>query len=92
MYSYSNDHMERGKEMEAEARDMYIFLSDLELARVGFLRSGSGSGRSSDSLIGKDGMLEIKTKLAHLQCELLHCDEFPAEHTRRAVPGPTVGG
>ena len=30
MYSYSNDHMERGKEMEAEARDMYIFLSDLE--------------------------------------------------------------
>jgi hypothetical protein len=79
MYSYSNDHMERGKEMEAEARDMYVFLSDLELTQVGFIRNGR-KGCSPDSVIGNDGMLEIKTKLAHLQCEVLACDEFPAEH------------
>lgn len=79
MYSYMNNHMERGKEMESEARDMYVFLSDLEPTRVGFIRNGQ-KGCSPDSLIGADGMLEIKTKLAHLQCEVLHCDEFPLEH------------
>jgi YqaJ-like viral recombinase domain len=79
MYNYSNDHMERGKEMESEARDMYIFLTDLETQRVGFIRNGQ-KGCSPDSLIGADGMLEIKTKLAHLQCEVLACDEFPSEH------------
>lgn len=79
MYSYSNDHMERGKEMEAEARDMYVFLTDLETQRVGFIRNGQ-KGCSPDSLIGANGMLEIKTKLAHLQCEVLACDEFPSEH------------
>jgi len=79
MYSYSNDHMERGKTMESEARDMYVFLSDLELHQVGFIRNGR-KGCSPDSLIGNDGMLEIKTKLAHLQCEVLDYDEFPAEH------------
>lgn len=79
MYSYSNDHMERGKEMEVEARDMYVFLTDLEPIRVGFIRNGR-KGCSPDSLISNDGMLEIKTKLAHLQCEVLLCDEFPTEH------------
>ena len=79
MHSYSNDHMERGKTMETEARDMYVFLTDLELYQVGFIRNGR-KGCSPDSLIGSDGMLEIKTKLAHLQCEVLDYDEFPAEH------------
>lgn len=79
MYSYSNDHMERGKVMEAEARDMYVFLTDLEPNQVGFIRNGK-KGCSPDSLIANDGMLEIKTKLAHLQCEVLDYDEFPAEH------------
>lgn len=79
MYTYSNAHMERGKEMESEARDMYVFLTDLDLQRVGFIRNGN-KGCSPDSLIGNDGMLEIKTKLAHLQCEMLDYDEFPSEH------------
>lgn len=79
MYTFQNDHMQRGKEMETEARDMYVFLSDHELHQVGFIRNGS-KGCSPDSLIGNDGMLEIKTKLAHLQCEVLEHDEFPAEH------------
>src|SRR6185503_15969852 len=40
MYSFQNDHMQRGKEMESEARDMYVFLSDHELRQVGFIRNG----------------------------------------------------
>lgn len=78
-YEYSNAHMERGKEMEEEARDLYAMLTDLEPKRVGFIRSGD-KGCSPDSLVGDVGMLEIKTKLAHLQIECLIDDELPSEH------------
>lgn len=79
METYSNDHMARGKAMEDEARDLYAFMRDTEPQRVGFIRNGS-KGCSPDSLIGNDGMVEIKTKLPHLMVELLRKDAFPPEH------------
>lgn len=79
MDNYTNHHMERGKEMEAEARDLYAMVSDVEPVQVGFLRRGD-AGASPDSLIGDTGMLEIKTKLAHLQLECLLSDRLPPEH------------
>lgn len=78
-YNYQNEHMERGKEMEAEARDWYTFAFNVEPQRVGFIRNGN-VGCSPDSLIGDDGMLEIKTKLAHLQADVLLGKELPPEH------------
>jgi hypothetical protein len=78
-YNYTNDHMERGKEMEAEARDLYTFKTDIEPQQVGFIRNGS-VGCSPDSLVGDKGLLEIKTKLAHLQLEVLLDDVLPPEH------------
>lgn len=77
--SYSNDHMERGKAMEAEARDLYVFMKDSEPNQVGFIRNGE-KGCSPDSLIGGSGMLEIKTKLAALQIECILADKLPSEH------------
>ena len=78
--SYSNAHMERGKEMEGEARKCYDFLMPgAELRRVGFIVNGP-KGCSPDSLIGENGMLEIKTKLPHLMVDWLLKDEFPSEH------------
>lgn len=79
MWSYNNEHMERGKVMEDEARDWYAFASDAEPRRVGFIRNGN-KGCSPDSLIGDTGMLEIKTKLAHLQADVLLSKELPSEH------------
>lgn len=79
MWSYSNEHMERGKAMEAEARNLYSMVSDLEPVQIGFMRRGD-AGASPDSLVGNDGLLEIKTKLAHLQLDVLLTDEFPSEH------------
>lgn len=78
-YHYNNDHMERGHEMEPEARDLYSMITDYEPVRVGFMRRGD-TGASPDSLIGNDGLLEIKTKLAHLQLDVLLNDELPSEH------------
>lgn len=77
--SYKNEHMERGHEMEAEARDMYEFMTDLDTRRVGFLRNGD-KGCSPDSLVGEVGGCEIKTKLPHLQLDVLLRDRLPPEH------------
>jgi hypothetical protein len=79
MYSYNNDHMERGKVMEDEARELYGMVMDVEPMRVGFMRRGD-AGASPDSLIGDDGLLEIKTKLAHLQLDCILAGEVPSEH------------
>lgn len=77
--NYTNGHMDRGKEMEAEARELYALTRDVELDRVAFIRDGS-VGCSPDSLIGDDGGMEIKTRLAHLQVELLELDRLPPEN------------
>lgn len=79
MENYTNGHMERGKVMEDEARDFYSFMKDAEPRRVGFIVNGP-KGCSPDSLIGDDGMLEIKTALPHILIEKLLRDDFPPEH------------
>jgi hypothetical protein len=76
---FSNAHMDRGKEMEPDARNLYSFRMDVEPELVGFIRNGR-KGASPDSLIGANGMCEIKTKLPHLQAEVLLADKLPPEH------------
>jgi len=74
-----NRHTERGKAMEGEARDAYALIADVVPVQVGFLRRGR-VGCSPDSLVGEDGALEIKSKLPHLQLEVLESGEVPPEH------------
>lgn len=77
--SYSNAHMERGKAQEADARNLYAFHRQVDPELVGFIKNGP-KGCSPDSLIGKNGMLEVKTKLSHLQLEVLLANRVPPEH------------
>jgi hypothetical protein len=77
--SYSNGHMERGKAMEADARDLYEMLHEADLEQVGFIRHGQ-KGCSPDGLIGLPGAVEFKSKLPHLLIDLLLKDVFPPEH------------
>jgi hypothetical protein len=76
---YSNAHMERGHEMEADARNLYAFRLDVDPLQVGFIRNGD-QGCSPDSLVGDEGMCEIKTKLPHIQAEVLLSGRVPPEH------------
>lgn len=91
MESYSNEHMERGKVMEAEARDLYAMVKDADPQRVGFMRRGD-AGASPDSLIGTDGLVEIKTKLPHLQIEVLLANRLPPEHVAQVQGQLWVSG
>lgn len=88
---YSNAHMERGKVMEQEARDAYAFLQDVEPAQVGFIKNEL-AGASPDSLVGDAGLLEIKTKLPHLQLDVLLRDELPSEHVAQVQGQLWVSG
>lgn len=79
--TYTSHHMQRGREQEAEALDYYAWLTETELERVGFVFDPlSRCGCSPDALIGKDGMVEVKTRVAALQVELLALGGIPSEH------------
>lgn len=77
--TYKSADMERGNLMEEEARNHYAFMHDADPQRVGFAINGQ-KGCSPDSLIGDNGMLEIKTQRGDLLIETLLKDEFPPEH------------
>ena len=77
--SFSTAHMERGNLMEPEARSAYEFMHEVTCEQVGFMREGD-KGASPDSLVEADGLMEIKTKLPHLQLEVILKDEVPSEH------------
>lgn len=82
--TFSNDHMVRGQEMEATARDTYAFTHDIEPEIVGFIKGTTKNGFvgcSPDGLVGTTGMVQIKTSLPRLLIELHEQDRFPSEHT-----------
>ncbi len=79
MERISNAAMERGHEMEPDARNLYALLHDADPELIGFIRNGQ-KGCSPDALIGSNGLLEIKTKAPHLHIDALIRDSFPAEH------------
>lgn len=79
MDTYTNAHMDRGSEREAESRNLYAFLRDVEVCEVGFIKNGN-CGASPDGLVGDSGMWENKDALAHIQIERLLKNELPSEH------------
>lgn len=89
--TFHNAHMERGKVMEDEARELYAFIHDADIKRVGFIRSGQ-KGASPDSLVGEDGGLEIKTALPHIQIERLEKNRLPPEHVAQVQGNIWIGG
>lgn len=57
---YFNSDMERGHELEMEARNAYELETDNEVKTVGFCKLDESVGCSPDGLIGDDGLIEIK--------------------------------
>ena len=65
-WSGSSQWMERGTELEAEARAAYELEMGVDVQQVGFLLADDGLfGGSPDSLVGDDGGLEIKCPALH---------------------------
>ena len=58
--SYTNEDMERGHELEAQARSIYELENDCKVEEVGFIEHNQFVGCSPDGLVGEDGGIEIK--------------------------------
>ena len=58
--SYTNEHIQRGIELEDQAREIYSLMTGHEVKQVGFVEMNEFVGCSPDGLIGEDGGLEIK--------------------------------
>lgn len=79
--TYQGGAIARGHALEPEARNYYEMMTGLEAQVVGFaFRDDVQAGASPDSLIGDDGLLEIKTKAPHHQLEVLIAGVLPDEH------------
>lgn len=90
--SATSAYMERGSEMEDEARAYYEYSRGVKCDRVGFvLRDDRRLGCSPDSLIGKDGGAEIKCPGAagHVG-NLLNPEAFLVKHRGQVQVGMLV--
>lgn len=76
---YSNRHMERGKDMEAEALKLYHALHAPPI-RVGFVERNDDVGCSPDAFVGDAGMVQVKTALPDIQLERVLKPALPSEH------------
>src|SRR3990167_1067306 len=84
--SYSNEHMERGKEQEATASELYITHTGTEVVECGFMKGGM-VGYSPDGLVGENGLVEIKSRLAHIQADTLLSNSVPSENIAQIQGG-----
>ncbi|TMU14894.1 exonuclease [Halomonas sp. ATBC28] len=82
-----NAHTRRGHELEGVARALYCDATgEPEPHEVGLILN-HGVGYSPDSLVGANGLLEIKTKLPKFQIEVLLSGEIPDEHVPQCQGG-----
>ena len=90
--NYTNAYMERGKLMEAEARDWYARTRFADVEQVGFVYDPLlDAGWSPDGLVGDDGAVEIKTVAPHLLIPILEASIFPNEHRAQCQGGIFIG-
>jgi len=77
--TYQNGAMQRGIEMEAEARQLYELITGQEVKQVGFCIE-KNYGASPDGVIGEEGLLEIKCPILSTHISYLLKNELPSEY------------
>jgi putative phage-type endonuclease len=80
--AYTNEYMERGKELEPIAREEYVRQTGNLVTEVGFIDHPviPMSGASPDGLVGDDGLLEIKCLLPANHIDMLLTDEVKEQY------------
>ena len=78
----SSKAMEQGVIREAEARDLYQMLNDVDVRQTGVCYKDENKDFlcSPDGLIGEDGMLEIKCPLIHTHVSYLLKNALPSDY------------
>lgn len=90
-----NIHTERGHELEPIYRGLYEKTTGVVVEEIGSIRSHDDIGGviySPDGLVGENGLLEIKTRLPHIQAELLETGRIPSDAMNQMQSGLWVSG
>ncbi len=77
--TYKNEAMQRGIELEAEARGLYEFITGNIVKKVG-LCVEDRCGASPDGLVGEDGSIEIKCPSLAVHVSYLIEDKLPTDY------------
>lgn len=80
---FKSDAMQRGNELEPQARAYYEFMTDNVVEEVGLILNYDGAGCSPDGLIGDDGGLEIKCPLGATHVSYLRANKLPTEYVQQ---------
>lgn len=94
MESYKNASMERGQELEAEARALFEIVKDVTVETVGicFKDDSMTIGGSPDGLVGEDEGLEIKCPESHTHVGYLLAGVLPTEYFQQVQGNLFVTG
>jgi len=79
--SFKSEYMERGHEMEVQAKEAYELYSFNEVKNGGFFELNEWIGASPDGLIGEDGQIEIKSPAYNTFIDYILSDKVPTEYT-----------
>ncbi|MDO9530370.1 MAG: YqaJ viral recombinase family protein [Syntrophales bacterium] len=92
--TYSNEAMKRGIELEAEARDLFMMITDLEVTQVGIIYPDAGKayGCSPDGIIEDSAGLEIKCPLIHTHVDYLLRGILPTDYVQQVQGSMLVTG
>ena len=88
--SYRNDAMDRGSEVEQEAREYYEMVNGVIVTQVGFVERDEDVGGSPDFLVGCDGMGEIKCPDSHTHIEYILANRLPPVYVPQVQGGMWV--
>lgn len=90
--SYMNDDMLRGWDDEITARDLYSEKYE-RVEQTGFITNdkwGFKIGYSPDGLVGKKGLIEIKSRLMKFQIDTIISQDVPLDYTIQIQTGLLV--
>jgi len=92
-YVPQNFAMERGKELEQEAREYYELETGNKVEQVGFIMHDTlNAGCSPDGLIGEDGGLEIKCPLPGNHVAYLRDEKLPTKYYQQVQGNMFITG
>lgn len=78
--SYINADMQRGIDLEPEARLEFEFYTGLDVQEIGFVEYNDFIGVSPDGLVGDDGLIEIKCPNDSIYFKLLLSNNIKPEY------------
>lgn len=77
---YINSDMERGNELESEARNIYSLETGNKVLQVGFVEHSENCGCSPDGLVNDEGLVEYKCPNNKNYIYLLYTDKIDSKY------------